>query len=520
VADRNVLFITVDQFRGDCLSALGHPVLATPALDRLAAEGTFFANHWANAAPCGPSRACLYTGTYLHHNRSILNGTPLDARFTNVALLAREAGYDPVLFGYTDTSLDPRTLAADDPRLCSYEQVLPGFRTVVHDPFEQGSQAWGRWLAARGIDVPARPQDLYRPLPDFPGADRHGSTWAPTRFRAEDSESAFLVESVIDWMEHHGDRPFFVHASFIRPHPPRRNPVGYHNRYDVDDLPDFVAAPTKADEAAAHPLNGVVMNLPLAAAPDDETERRQMRATYYGAIDEVDTQLGRLFAYLDESGLRHSTLVVLTSDHGEMGGDHWLFEKLGYWDESFHVPLIVCDPDPAADVGRGRVVEAFTESVDVLPTICRWLGIDVPLQADGFALEPFTTGVGNGVDGIPPHWRTEAHWSWHFAHPATRAAEHHFGIPMAHCSLDVVRGSDEKYVQFAAADVVLPPLLFDLQADPSQLRDLVSGSGAAERAWRAAERLLQWRMRNDERQLSGTVLTPDRGAVSSRDTWR
>ena len=107
---RNVLFITVDQWRGDCLSSLGHPVVTTPALDRLAAQGTLFANHWANAAPCGPSRACLYTGTYLHHNRSLLNGTPLDARFTNVALLARQAGYDPVLFGYTDTSLDPRTL--------------------------------------------------------------------------------------------------------------------------------------------------------------------------------------------------------------------------------------------------------------------------------------------------------------------------------------------------------------------------------------------------------------------------
>ena len=75
--NRNVLFITVDQWRGDSLSALGHPVLTTPALDGLAAEGTLFANHWANAAPCGPSRACLYTGTYLHHNRSVTNGTPL-----------------------------------------------------------------------------------------------------------------------------------------------------------------------------------------------------------------------------------------------------------------------------------------------------------------------------------------------------------------------------------------------------------------------------------------------------------
>ena len=113
-------------------------------------EGTLFANHWANAAPCGPSRACLYTGTYLHHNRSVNNGTPLDARFTNVALLARDAGYDPVLFGYTDTSLDPRTLPADDPRLRSYEEVLPGFRAVLHEPWEAGSRQWGRGWPPRG----------------------------------------------------------------------------------------------------------------------------------------------------------------------------------------------------------------------------------------------------------------------------------------------------------------------------------------------------------------------------------
>ncbi len=520
MADRNVLFITVDQFRGDCLSALGHPVVSTPSLDRLAAEGTLFANHWANAAPCGPSRACLYTGTYLHHNRSILNGTPLDARFTNVAELARQAGYDPVLFGYTDTSLDPRTLEAADPRLRSYEQVLPGFRAVVHDPWEQGSQAWGRWLSSRGVDVPPRPQDLYRPLPDFPGADDHGSTWAPAQFRSEDSETAFVVESVVEWIEHHGDAPFFIHASFIRPHPPRRNPAGYHDRYDADDLPDFVAATTREEEAAAHPLNGVVMHLPLAAAPDDERERRQMRATYYGAIDEVDAQLGRLFAYLDGAGLRDSTLVVLTSDHGEMGGDHWLFEKLGYWDESFHVPLIVRDPDMAADASRGRVVDAVTESVDVLPTICSWLGIDVPLQADGFALQPFITGADATEGANPPHWRTEAHWSWHFADPATRAAEDHFGIPMAHCSLDVVRGRDLKYVQFAADADVLPPLLFDLRADPFQLHDLVATGGDRESAWLAAQQLLQWRMRTDERLLSGTVLTAERGAVSAQDSWR
>ncbi len=104
----NVLFITADQWRGDCLSALGHPMVRTPNLDALAADGVLFDRHYANAAPCGPSRASLHTGMYLQNHRSGTNGTPLDARHTNWALEAATLGYDPVLFGYTDTSRDPR----------------------------------------------------------------------------------------------------------------------------------------------------------------------------------------------------------------------------------------------------------------------------------------------------------------------------------------------------------------------------------------------------------------------------
>src|SRR5947208_2017357 len=103
----NILFITLDQFRGDCLSAAGHGVVRTPNLDRLAANGVRFARHYSQAAPCGPGRASLYTGTYQFNNRVVANGTPLDSRFDNIAHAARRAGYLPSLFGYTDQSIDP-----------------------------------------------------------------------------------------------------------------------------------------------------------------------------------------------------------------------------------------------------------------------------------------------------------------------------------------------------------------------------------------------------------------------------
>src|SRR6202020_1336556 len=172
----------------------------------------------------------------------------------------------------------------------------------------------------------------------------------------------------------------------------------------ADAVGPFVGCATPEEEGAIHPLGAVAMATPEVGASRDERERRQVRATYYGAQREVDDGLAPLFEYLTRRGLAEATLVVLTSDHGEMGGDHWLLEKLGYWDESYHVPLIVVDPRSEADGSRGRVVEAVTESVDILPTICDYMGVDVPLQADGWSLAPFTRG-----QPTPEHWRDTAH---------------------------------------------------------------------------------------------------------------
>lgn len=509
----NVLFITVDQWRGDCLSVVGHPLVRTPHIDELGRGGVVFANHWANAAPCGPSRASLYTGTYMHHHRSVLNGTPLDARFTNVALEARRAGYDPVLFGYTDTSVDPRTVPRGDPRLRTYEGVLPGFRPVVHDPYEAGGLEWGKWLAARGRDVPANPQDLYAPDLSYPGAADHASSWAPARIGPEETETACMTERVIEHLEREGDAPFFVHVSYVRPHPPYRNPPGYHDLYDADDVAPFVACPTPEEEGSVHPLVDALVRFPGIRAARDEAERRQLRATYYGMQAEVDAQLGRLFEWLGSSGLATDTLVVLTSDHGEMGGDHWCIGKGGYFDESYHVPLVIRDPRPEADAGRGAIVHAFTESVDVVPTILDWLGVEVPAQMDGWPL----TWALRGTEA-PATWRAAAHFEWDFRSPVRQTAERHFGIPSSHCALSVVRDASMKYVQFAAAPSVLPPLLFDLREDPVQVRDVSSSRPEACAA--AAQELLRWRMRTDDRVLANSFLTPDQGLVVHEEDWR
>ena len=148
----NVLLITLDQFRADALSCAGHPVVRTPNLDALAAEGVRFARHYAQAAPCAPGRAALYTGTYQMNNRVVANGTPLDHSLDNVARLALRAGYHPVVFGYTDVGADPREITdPDDPRLHNWEGVLPGFEELLN--LDERHAPWMEWLRSLGHDL-------------------------------------------------------------------------------------------------------------------------------------------------------------------------------------------------------------------------------------------------------------------------------------------------------------------------------------------------------------------------------
>ena len=114
-----------------------------------------------------------------------------------------------------------------------------------------------------------------------------------------------------------------------------------------------------------------------------EDEVRLTRAAYYGLISEIDDHVGRVIGYLKASGQYDNTLIVFTCDHGEQLGDHHLLGKLGYFDESFRIPLIIRDPSPEADTSRGRIVEQFTETIDVMPTILAWLGPACRIPATG-----------------------------------------------------------------------------------------------------------------------------------------
>jgi arylsulfatase A-like enzyme len=223
-----------------------------------------------------------------------------------------------------------------------------------------------------------------------------------------------------------------------------------------------------------------------------------MKAVYYGLMTEVDDALGRVFQFLKDSGRWDDTLIVFTSDHGEQMGDHWLLGKCGYFDASYRIPLIVRDPRGSADRGRGTVVRAFTENVDIMPTMLEAIGAAVPLQCDGLSLAPFLEGR-----GAPSHWRTEAHWEYDFRDPADDRAEQRLALTLHQCTLNVIRDDRFKYVHFTK----LPPLLFDLRNDPGEFTDRARDPDYLPVMLEYAQKLLSWRMNHDEQILTHISLT-------------
>jgi arylsulfatase A-like enzyme len=462
----NVLLITLDQFRHDCLSAAGHPVVTTPALDDLAAHGVRFRRHYSQAAPCAPGRASLYTGMYQMNHRVVANGTPLDARFDNIAKAGLRAGYRPALFGYTDQSIDPReSTGRDDPRMQHYTGVLPGFEPVVHIPDDH--QVWLDWLAGLG----------YTDLGG--GYDALGTE--PTR-PAEHSVSAFLTDRAIDWLgqQRATGSPWFAHLSYLRPHPPYTAAGHFADMYDPADVPlPTPPAPQR------HPLHDALLMHPHASAPTDETAMRHLRSQYYGMISEVDHQLGRLWAALRDLDMWDDTLIIVTADHGEQLGDHGLLQKVGYWEQSYHILGIV--RHPAHPEAHGTVVDAFTENIDIFPTVCEAIGVPIPAQCDGLPLTPFLRGA------TPPWWRDAAHWEydWRDIFIGTEAHDWPWDRRLERQHLTVLRNDRGAYVQFGDGSW----RCFDLATDPTMRTEETDPSTVLG----YAQEMLVWRSQHTDR---------------------
>ncbi len=480
----NFLLIVIDQFRADLLDGRLAATANLRNLAALSAECAVFRRHYSVVTPCGPSRVSLLTGQYAMNHRAVRNGTPLRHDTPNLPREMRAAGYDPLLFGYTDTTHDPRILEPDDPRLTSYEELMPGFTEVIRMRQETDDTAWRDHLRAKGYDVPEG-MDLYRP-----DGDRID---APARYRAEDSDTAFLTDRFLGRMS--GEvQGWFAMLTYIRPHPPFVAPAPYNAMYDPADVPppllaeDNLPHPYVEALRRVRPAADTVEGFPdLDASPDTV---QQLRALYLGLAAEVDHHIGRIVGWLKETGRWDDTVLIVTSDHGEMLGDFDTWGKGTIHDAAFHVPLMIRVPGQGA-----RVMEAMTESVDVAPTILDLAGCPVPHSMDGISLRSLIeTGRGGKAVSFSEHDFGDP------VHPTK--LQRALGLATDEANLCVLRTDTHRLVHFAGG---LPQVLYDM-GGAGETRDISRLPSSQATCLDLSRQMLCHRMVNPEGSFARTMV--------------
>jgi len=492
----NILFVTLDQLRADVVAGRLAGIAATPTLDRLAREGVRFDQCFTATVPCGPSRASLLTGLYAFNHRAIRNGTPLARHHATVATEWRKLGREPLLFGYNDVTADPSGRDQNDPDFASYEMPAAGFRELLEMRFE-APLAWIGHLRSKGYDLPGplpdRWFDLYRPVAPPGRAARPDD---PLMMRAEDSETAFLTDRVIEGLEARRDTVWTAHVTYIRPHPPLSAPDPWNRHLAPGDVPPPVPAigpdhPFRRAWFSAPSQHGLWHGFAGECTGLDAATTQTLRAVYLGLVAEVDFHLGRLLSWLDRAGLADRTAVIVMADHGEMLGDQGYWGKDNVAAAAHHVPLLIRMPGARA----GAVCDAPVSSVDIAPTLIAMAG-GVPQPAmDGASLLPLLRG------DTPADWRDAVLSEIDLSEPHTPTRfQTALGLSEHRANAAVLRDLDWTLVHVNGG---VPPMLFDRRTDPDETRNLADDPAHAPRVATMRARMLDLRMTRADRRLTG-----------------
>ncbi|MWD29352.1 sulfatase-like hydrolase/transferase [Aquicoccus sp. SCR17] len=500
---KNILFIMFDQLRWDYLSCYGHPRLETPNIDRLAGMGVRFDRAYVQSPLCGPSRMSTYTGRYVHSHGASWNGVPLKVGERTMGDHLREAGVDAWLVGKTHMKADAEGMA----RLGLEPDSMIGVRVAEcgFDVFERddglrpegpdglydpkGARRYNDWLREKGYGGENPWHDHANSAVDAEGNVLSGwfmkNVSHPANIAEEDSETPYLTRRAMEFMQQ-AEAPWLCHLSYIKPHWPYVAPAPYNDMYGHNDLLPPVR--TEAEFENAHPVLRAMMNSPVGRAFSRDEVRETVLPVYMGLIKQCDDQMGVLFDWMEREGRMEDTMIVVTSDHGDYMGDHWMGEKTFFHDAAIRVPLIVYDPRPEADATRGTACDALVEQIDLVPTFIEAAGGEPPYHVvEGRSLLPFLRGE------TPADWRSHVIAEYDFsAAPIADALD--LGPREAICFM--VHDGRWKLVHCEGG---LPPLLFDLENDPGEVRDLGTSPVHAEVIDRLYDRLFEWARRPSQR---------------------
>ena len=438
----NILFLMADQHRADCLGIDGNSAIHTPNLDRLAREGARFRCAYSSTPTCTPARAALLTGMS-PWNHGMLGYARVAERYpVEMPQLLRDCGYHTLGIGKMHWS--PQRGGH------GFEQLILDEATRVESPdFISDYQAWFASMApqlnsgATGIGP-----NSYRAAPYALPEELHPTCW-----------TASVAERFLAGYD--GSAPFFMKVSFVRPHSPYDPPKRWKGYYESRDLPS--------------PCEGAWSERNRVRDTDKDTlwrgdlgkeQVRQSRQGYYGSVSFVDEQIGRMLETLERRGMLENTLILYTSDHGDMTGDHHLWRKGYAYEPSARVPMLIRWPDGMLEAERGTVYDSPVELRDILPTFLDAAGTPAPRPIDGRSMLDLIRGAQD--------WRTFID----LEHDICYSPDNHWSA---------LTDGKTKYI-FHAKDG--EEQLFDLSTDPGEQTDLAGDTiqGPRLKAWR--ERLI------------------------------
>ena len=506
---KNILFVMCDQLRFDHLSCYGHPKLHTPNLDALAARGVIFDRAYVQSPVCGPSRMSYYTGRYMHSHGVSWNFVPLKAGEMTIGDHLRPLGVKSVLVGKTHMRADHAGMArmGIDPKSPIGVRIAEcGFDPYERDdglhPFSghDPDPHYNQYLRDHGFGGDNPWESWANTVTDHDGTLRSG--WflkysnLPARVPAEHSETAYTTTRAMDFMKQAKARdaaqPWLVHLSYIKPHWPYVVPEPYASMYSVEDALPLVRSDDELRDA--HPVYAAMTRHRVARTFAQPGVRDAVMVGYMGLVKQIDDELGRLFAFMRDEDLLDNTMIVFCADHGDFLGDHWLGDKEMFHEPVVRTPLIVVDPDPRADATRGTRSSALVEAVDLAPTFLDvHEGQPLPHIFDGRSLRPLLFGQ------APERWREIAVCECDYAFQDSRIE---LGTPSREAWMRMAFDGRWKYVLTEG----YRPMLFDLETDPQELRDLGASTQAEHADVRARlhEALFRW-----ARQPRQRVTIPD-----------
>ncbi len=489
MTQKNILFIMCDQLRFDYLGCTGHPHIRTPHIDALAARGVRFDRAYVQSPICGPSRMSFYTGRYVRSHGSTWNNFPLRVGEMTLGDHLEPLGLRTALCGKSHMAADIEGLqrlgidpASENGRRiaeCGFEvwDRLDG----LHPPGSREPSHYNTHLRAQGYDGESPWHDWANAAA---GANRDIlSGWLmenadrPARVPEEDSETPYTTTRAMAFIDDAGTAPWCLHLSYIKPHWPYIAPPPYHNMYGPADV--IAVNRSDAERDNPHPVMQAYFQHRFSQVFARDEVRARVIPAYMGLITQIDDQIGRLMAFLDEKRLRENTLIVFTSDHGDYLGDHWLGEKELFHDASARIPMIVVDPTQAADATRGQVLMQLVEAIDLAPTFVDWAdGPARPHILEGRSLLPLIRG-----DALV--WRRHVFGEYDYS---ARRARRMLNQPIADCRLVMVFDGRWKMTHAEG----FRPMLFDLEQDPQELTDIGTDPDQAVTIQRLTEAMNTW----------------------------